>query len=290
MELRHLRYFVAVAEAKSFRKASAILCISQPPLSVQIKNLELELKAALFLREKKKIKLTEAGEVFLIHARSILAEADRAKASAKMAGDGKSGTLKIQFISSAVTGPLQDLVGKFKKIYPLVDIQLSQSTVEQILVDLEKDRIDAGIIREPAALPGSLNGVTILKESYYVALPASHFLRTKKVLTPADLATEGLIIYPRATASGSFDDILYIFSKQGIVPNIMQEAPEQLTIAGLVASGMGYSIVPECMTHIVIPGIIHRPLKGGRNKTGMILVTKKQANATTKNFLKLLNT
>lgn len=285
MELRHLRYFVAVAEVLNFRKAASALNISQPPLSVQIKDLEWELGTELFSREKNRVNLTLAGETFLIRAKSILADASKAKAEANFAALGKCGTIKIEFISSAVTGCLQSIVTKFKRSFPFVEVQLSQSTVRKILEDLKTERVDVGFVRGPVALAPHFSSIMALKESYYVALPSSHDLVKKNSISVHDLRSEKLVIYPRDTAPGSFDDILSIFAKRKIVPEIVQEATEQLTLAGLVASGMGYSIVPECMTRIKIPGVTHRPLSGGQNRTEIRVVAKKQCNSIVRNFL-----
>jgi DNA-binding transcriptional LysR family regulator len=154
------------------------------------------------------------------------------------------------------------------------------------LRDVDSGRIDIGFVRTPVRLAEGMDIKYVLKESYYVALPLGHPLSKAKQLMPKDLQSEKLIIYPRNTASGSFDDILLLFRNQNITPEIIQEAPEQLTIAGLVATGMGYSIVPECMTKIRVPGVVHVKLKGGTNRTGIAIVTRKPAGAIVSSFLK----
>jgi DNA-binding transcriptional LysR family regulator len=286
MELRHLRYFTGVAEALNFRKAAEALHISQPPLSSQIQDLEYELGVKLFLRSKQRISLTDAGKAFLPRAKAILQAAEKAKIATKLAADGKLGFLSIRFISSAVTGTLQKIVSSYKKAYPHVELGIEQSNVEAILKDVRDRKIDLGFVRTPVQLENEMIAVDVLQESYYVALPAGHKLSNKSQVSPKDLREEKLIIYPRNTASGSYDDILLLFSEQNIVPEIVQEAVEQLTIAGLVATGMGYSVVPECMTKIKVPGVIHLPLKGGKNRTGMAIVAKKPLSAIASTFIK----
>ena len=284
MELRHIRYFATVAELLSYRKAAEKLHISQPPLSVQIQDLEREIGVPLFKREKKRITLTEAGSCFQDHARGLLENVERAVEQTRLAAEGKSGLLRIRFISSAVTGVLQENVTRYKKIYPDVQIDLEQSTVEQILSDLKNGKIDAGFVRGPLGEMGSMESRIVTRESYYIALPRNHILARRKILHISDLSQEPLLIYPRNTASGSFDDIVSLFRKVGAVPKIVQEAPEQLTLAGLVASGLGYSIVPECMTKIKIPGVVHRPLAEGKGRTGIFLVVRRDATRLAANF------
>lgn len=285
MELRHLRYFIAVADALSFRKAAETLHISQPPLSQQIMNLEQELGVSLFLREKNRIKLTPEGALFLDRAKAILADAAAAARETRAAAKGETGTLHIHFISSASAGMLQERVMKFKKAWPKVVITLSQSTGEQIITDVLEERIDIGFVRTPVTCPKEVEQKLILREDHIIALPARHPLTRKKSLSPKDLQHEKLIIYPRTGGAEVFDDVISIFRESGISPTIIQEAPEQLTTAGLVAAGMGYSIVPACMMNIKVPGIVHRPFTGGKNRTGIALVFRKQRNAVVENFI-----
>jgi len=287
MELRHLRYFVAVADALSFRKAAEILHISQPPLSQQIMNLEHELGVELFLREKKRIRLTPQGALFLDRAKAILAKAAEAALEARAAAKGETGTLSIHFVSSASAGILQERMTKFKKAYPHVLITLAQSMATQIFRDLLEERIDIAFARTPVAAPKGIEHVTILREDYIVALPAHHPLARKKSISPRDLQHEKLIMYPRSGGPEVFDDVISIFRDGGISPTVAQEAPDQFTTAGLVASGMGYSIVPECMMKIKVPGIVHRPFNGGKNRAGIALVFRKQRSAVVENFISM---
>ena len=287
MELRHLRYFVCVAEQLNFRRAASMLNISQPPLSMQIRDLEYELGCTLFVRQQRKVTLTDAGRLFLPKARAILQEAANAKRDVLLAKQGIVGRMSIRFMSSAVTGKLQDIVSRYKARFPDVLLDLEQSTVDIIRDDVRRGDIDIGVIRLPAYTPEDIEAVTIMKESYFVALPKGHALAKKKEISVRDMAQMGMVIYPRNTVSGSYDDIMELFASEGVVPNIVQTAVEQLTIAGLVATGMGYSIVPECMVHIKVPGVVHRPLKGGRNRTGMALIFRRDAGALIRNFVKI---
>ena len=290
MELRHLRYFVAVAESLNFRRAADALNVSQPPLSKQIRDLEYELGADLFIREKRSIFLTSEGKAFLKAAKDILKAAAKAKSLVQGIKQGVAGRLHINFMSSAAAGLLQSIVRDFKTLYPKVDIRLFQSTVTQIITDLNDGNIDIGFVRLPVSLPENLQSVTILREDYYIALPEDHRLTAKETVKPEDLADENLITFPRHTAPGSFDELIAIFHKRNISPRIVQEAaPEQLTIAGLVAAGVGVSIVPACMSNIKIPGLVHRPLLGGENKTGIAVLSPLKPDTVTANFLACLH-
>lgn len=284
MELRHLRYFVAVADRSSVRKAAEALHISQPPLSMQLKDLERELGAELFVREKRSMRLTEAGKSFLVSARKILEDAQKAKLNAKLAAEGKIGKIAIRFISSAAAGVLQTTVSGFKKNHPLIEFDLQQSYAEKIVKDVADGHIDIGFIRVPFNLPDNILSKLILRESFFVALPKTHHLTKKKEISPIDLKNEKLILDARNTAN-SFHNIISIFTAQGITPKIIQGAIEDLTIAGLVATGTGYSIVPECMTKIRVPGVSHAPLKGGKNKTSIIIITQKTCTPIAKAFI-----
>jgi DNA-binding transcriptional LysR family regulator len=285
MELRHFRYFVAVADAMSFRKAAEVLHISQPPLSQQIMNLEHELGVSLFLREKNRIRLTTEGALFLGRAKAILAQAAEAAQEVRAAAKGETGTLNIHFISSASTGILQERVTRFRKAYPKIIIKLTQSLGTPIFRDLLEERIDIGFVRTPAICPKGVEQKLILREDYIVALPADHPLGRKKSLSPRDLQDERLIIYPRGAGPEVFDSVISIFREGGVNPTTFQETSDQFTTAGLVASGMGYAIVPECMMKIKVPGIIHRPITGGKNRAGIALVFRKQHNAIVENFV-----
>lgn len=288
MELRHLRYFIAVAEEMNVHRAAERLHISQPPLSLTIKQLETELGVALFTREGRGIQITRAGQIYLQYARKILSDAETASEQVRQSHLGLTGRIKIGFASSAITGPLQKSVSAFKAQYPdvIVDMeQMTNATIPQRLID--KD-IDIGLVRVPEYIPDTLMVKDMTKECWCVALPEHHELTKNGAVTIKDLADIRLIFYPRWNNPGGYDDVMNLFREKDVEPRIYQEAPEQMTIAGLVASGVGVGIVPECMATIKIPGVIHRPIKGTKNRTGFAVVTCMDDDLLIQNYLGVL--
>lgn len=290
MELRHLRYFVVVAEEMNIHRAAKRLNISQPPLSVTIQQLEEELDASLFKREGRSIKITRAGENFYNRAKEILKNVEDVSNETKQINDGKTGKLKIGFISSAVTGVLQELVSAHRKHYPDIVLDIQQFGGANIIDGITQGALDVGIERLPVYLPEGVNKENIVKEGWCVAIPKNHPLSKKKHVHVTDLRDENLIFYPRWNSPASYDDVMALFAKNDVVPNIVQEAPEQMTIAGLVAAGMGIGIVPECMSRLPIKNIVHKPLAGTKSKTGFSLIYKNSADILIEQFLDLAKT
>lgn len=286
MELRHLRYFVAVAEEMNIHRAAERLHISQPPLSLTIKQLEEEIGVELFTREGRGIQITRAGEQFLKRARQILTDAEKASIEAKQSSLGITGTLRIGFIGSSVTGILQDCVSVFKKKYPSVSLELQLSTTTGLPSEVADGKYDVAIMRVPQSVPEGVTSKIARRESWMVAIPEKHRLCLKTTVTFKDLENERLIFYPRSNSSDSYDDVMQMFKDHKVVPNIYQETNEQITIGGLVASGMGIGIVPECMSLIKIPGVIHRHLKGTKNRTGFAIIYKNEKDVLVRNFLR----
>ena len=288
MELRHLRYFVATAETLNMRQAADALHIAQPALSVQIRDLETQLGAALFDRHKNRLRLTDAGAVFLERAKDILADSNRAMKEAQLAAQGQIGELRIRFVSSAVTGVLQNAVAAYRTKFPLVRLNLLQSISDIILDELREGKSDIAFVRTALNEADDLIEAAYYPESYLVALPVGHPLATRKKLGAKDLQGMPLIQYPRKTARAPFDHMLSLLSVDGVMPTIAIEAPEQMTIAGLVAAGLGYSIVPECMKRIGVPGVVHVPLNGGEKATGIAVLHRREAGALVKGFASTL--
>lgn len=290
MELRHLRYFVAVAEEMNFHRAAERLRISQPPLSMQIMQLEQEIGTPLFTRDKRSILLTPAGEIFLRHSRKILKESLAAVEDARSAGAGLRGKIRISFVSSAVTGFLQKSISKFSQIYPGVTFELMQSVSLKIAEDVQRNEIDIGIARFPIDLSGyNVREFPQEKEPYCLAVYTGHRLEKKNFARIEDLRNENIIMFPRETAPASHDDVMSIFFEKNITPRIVQEATEQFTISGLVASRLGVAIVPACMKNVTVSGIRHIALKNIRQKTGFTLITRPKPGILERNFLNVVN-
>lgn len=287
MELRHLRYFIVVAEEMNIHRAAKRLNISQPPLSVAIKQLEENIGVDLFLREGRGIKITRAGLLFLDKAKHILENVSKATFEAQQIASGKKGKLKIGFISSAVTGILQNSIFQHKLLYPDVVIEMEQCSGNKIYKKVCNNELDLGIERLPAYSTDGLRVRTLYKESWSVAMHQNHPLAKKDKVGIQDLENLSIIFYPRWNNPISYDDVVDIFQQNGVAFNVAQEATEQMTIAGLVASGMGLGIVPECMSKIHVPNVVHRPLMGTKGRTGFALITRKEPDILVEQFATL---
>jgi DNA-binding transcriptional LysR family regulator len=254
VELRHLRYFVAIAEERSFSRAAERLSIAQPPLSQQIRRLEAELGFPLFERKPHGVALTRAGEVLLGRARAILLACSEAAADAEAAHRGVAGRLKLAFINSAAYDVLPRLLMAFRKAHPDIEVGVREMIIADQLDALADGSIDAGILRPPVD-DARLDALLLAREPFVVALPRGHALRSRSSLTLRDLADEALIAYPRGHPAGFRERIDAALRALGSTPRIVQEATQVHTICGLVAGGVGISIVPIGAQVLAIEGI-----------------------------------
>jgi len=262
MELRQLRYFVAVAEELHFRRAAARLHMSQPPLSQQIQQLETEMGCRLLTRSRRRVELTPAGAAFLSDARAVLAELDGAVATARRIDAGQTGRLRINFVGSALVSIVPDVVQRFRAAHPLVEVDLHErSTVDQ-LRSVKSGAADVGLIRPPLEPDSELNVEIVLRERTVAALPADHPLAALKRNPLRRLAAEPLVLFPRDQAPGFHDLLISSLAGTGVTPRVAQYAPEMLTIIGLVAAGIGVSLVPASVERLALGGVAYRPVGG----------------------------
>jgi DNA-binding transcriptional LysR family regulator len=290
MELRHIRYFVAVAEELHFGRAAKRLHISQPPLSQQIQALETEIDAKLFERSKHRVALTEAGAQFLIHAYSILDLVQNAVATAQRAQKGQVGSLRIGFTGSApYTDIMPRLIARFRKLYPHVELRLVERSSTEQVADLLKDALDLGFTR---ALPSSRSSQVctypLLRERLVVALPTGHKLASHNRLMMRMLADEDFVTYGRAVGTGLYEQLINLSLEAGFTPRVVQEARETSTIIGLVAAGIGISLVPSGMQKIRVANVVYRELRAEGATTEMLLVSRSaERSVLVQNFLHL---
>ncbi len=262
MELRQLRYFVAVAEELHFRRAATRLHISQPPLSQQIRQLEDEMGCRLLSRTRRRVELTAAGEAFLRDARALLAELDGAVATARRIDAGQTGRLRINFVGSALLSIVPRIVQRFRAANPSVEIELRErSTVDQ-LKSVTGGVVDVGLIRPPIAEDHALRVELVLRERTLAALPANHPLAALRRVPLRRLAAEPLVLFPRDQAPGFHDLLVNSLAGTGTPVNVVQNAPEMLTIIGLVATGLGVSLVPASVARLALEGVTYRPVAG----------------------------
>ncbi|MGE7960044.1 LysR substrate-binding domain-containing protein [Pseudomonas sp. NPDC089530] len=262
MELRHLRYFIAVAEELHFGRAAQVLGISQPPLSQQIQVLEQEVGARLFERTNRRVELSEAGRLFLDEARQVLAQVDKAADVARRAQRGELGELKIGFTSSApFNSSIPQAIFTFRQRYPDVHLKLREMSSTQVAEALQDESIQVGIMR-PLPLPDSLSVVELLREPLVAVLGSKHPLvaGSEAGLALAALAHEPFVFFPRSYGSGLYSQLLTLARDVGFTPHFAQEAGEAMTIIGLVAAGLGVSVLPASYQRMRIDGVVYRPL------------------------------
>ncbi len=259
LDLRSLRSFVALAEQQSFGRAAAALDLAQPSLSLQIQKLERDLGVQLFHRTSRIVELTEAGEALLVEARSLLAQARTAVEAAREAATGEAGKLTVGFYDSAPLVIVPTLLRGFCARYPKVHLRFTELSTRQQLAALARGDIDLGIMRGPVAEPG-MASVCVAKETLLVALPDTHPLAKRKSIPAAALRDEPFVLLPRTKGSGLYDEIIMLCHKHGFSPAVVQEANETHMVCGLVAAGMGISIVPSSVRALHVPGIVYRPI------------------------------
>ncbi len=263
IELRQLRYFVAVAEEMHFGRAARRLHMTQPPLSQAIQALEANLGAALFLRTRRSVALTAAGDALLPEARRLLLHAEALPALARRAAAGETGTLSLAFVSIADYNLLPDALREFSAAYPAVQVSLQEATTDIQLEMLAEGVIDAGIVIAP--LPDTtmreIDYLPLLSEPLVLALPehSPHARRGK--ISLKQLADEPLVIFPRRIGPRFQDLILNCFHDAGITPRIGQEAIQMQTIVSLVSAGMGFALVPQSVSNLKRPGVQYRALQ-----------------------------
>ena len=259
MELRQLRYFVAVAEERHFGRAAKRLRLSQPPLSAQIKGLEEELGVKLFQRSTRQVALTDAGRIFLERAEGILEAVEEAKEAAKGADEGVRGRLEIGFISSATLGLLPPAIRLFRERFGGVEIELRELTSAQQIDALYAGEIRVGLVRLPLRAPG-LRFEPLQEESFLVALPSGHPLQALESVPLEAMVDQPLIFFTRQLMPSLHAQIVELFQRVGAFPNVVQHAVHLQTIVGLVASDVGLAILPEPAERLSREGVVYRAL------------------------------
>ena len=291
MELRHLRYFIAVAEELHFGRAARVLGISQPPLSQQIQALEQELGARLFERTNRRVALSEAGRLFLDEARLVLAQVDRASDVARRAQLGELGELKIGFTTSApFTSSIPQAIFAFRQSYPAVHLALQEMNSMEVAAQLEDESIQVGIMR-PLALPESLVVVELLREPLVAIINAGHPLAqgSEQGLHLSELANEPFVFFPRTYGSGLYAQMMDLARAAGFTPLITQEAGEVMTIIGLVAAGLGVTVLPASYRRMRIDGVVYRTLLDPDATSAVWLVQRKdQQSPMARAFVELV--
>lgn len=261
MELRHLRYFVAVADELSFTRAAERLRTAQPSLSQQIRDLEDEVGTQLFARTRRKVELTEAGKVFLTEARLTLAQAERAVARARHVGRKKTSTGTIGFVPAAEVRIFPSILPRLRLRFPELEVELRSlptSEQEQMLLD---DEIDVAFMRKPIHSPEILSEV-VLREPIIAVLPVDHPLAHYAEIDPAQLDGEAFISTHPLFSGDVYNTVEAYFKQHRLQPRVIQVATNILLNLNLIGMGLGYGLLPSYTASLTNPSICTRPLAG----------------------------
>ena len=260
IEFRHLRYFVAVVEQRSFRAAALRLHVSQPPLTRQIHQLEEALGVSLLTRKPRGVEPTDAGQVFYEEARNLLALTAQAASRAQLAGLGQLGRLDVGIFGSAVFGAIPRIIQAFRDRYPQVEVVLHNLDRTGQIRALRERRLTVGFNRFFEDEP-DLSWEVIQTERLHVALHHAHALAGSTHLSLAQIGDQPLILYPRTSRPSFIDQVMRLFHKQGVSPRVIQEVDDVVTAVALVASGLGLSLVTDSACNLRLPGVVYLPLQ-----------------------------
>lgn len=263
MELRHLRYFVAVAEELHFGHAASRLHTSQPSLSQQIRNLESELKVQLLVRTKRRVALAPAGQRFLEEARGILAAADRAVGLARETAREESRKLAIGIYPETDWNLLGRVLPRFAEHVPSVEIVFENLSPDEQVEALREGRLDLGFVALPMEAEGLVSEETG-RARLVVALPKNHPMAGKATLRLEDLSRETYTLWPRRFSPASYDRLLGVFRRAGFGPPITMEGglPSTRTVLGMIAANLTIGLVDPSLRQMAAPGVVFRPLAG----------------------------
>lgn len=277
MELRHLRYFVAVAEELHFRRAAERLHIAQPPLSQQIQALENEIGAQLLVRSKRSVSLTDAGEHFLRRARRILDDAAAASDEAKRVANGEIGEIRVGYTASLPLSPLLPrILSEYRDKCPKVTVNLREMFTPDQFEALRNNALDVGFVRynDPEKPVAGLRLRLLRNDPLYMVLPIKHPLAASNRVTLAQFANERFIAYPENAGADLGVLIRRLCNWAGFAPKIEQAAAEAVTQIGLVAAGLGVAVMPMPMTCIAMDRVRYVPLADNGAFHSMYQVTR----------------
>ena len=286
MELRHLRYFAAVAEHLSFTAAAQSLGVSQPPLSQQIRDLEVEIGVNLFERSSRRVVLTAAGEDFLGNARAVLAQVSDAVDRARTIGTGAAGILNIGMTSSVLAGPAGCLIRAFEQRFRAVDVRIHEMAPTDQIAALKANRTDLSFLRSPPEDP-DLVAHMAWPERLCVAVPREHALAAGRSVAIDVFRSEPLISLG-LESSRFAADIYHACIQRGFTPSISQQVNEASSLINLVAAGFGLAIIPEFVGRARHPGVVVLPIKPSFLSADVYALHHTRRNPVIDNFLALI--
>lgn len=291
MELRHLRYFLAVAAEANVTRAAEKLGIGQPPLSQQIKSLEREIGVTLFRRTAHGVALTGAGEVFQVEAARVLDDAQRAVKAAQRAERGEVGYMRLGFTGSAAFNPVVPAaVQRFKSIYLEIELTLEEANTPTLIEALVEGRLDAAFLRLGQDKPDGVRWRPLPDEPMKIVLPSSHPFAARRQLPMVALAQAPFVLVPGPAGATLYSDIVEACRIAGFQPILAQPAPQISSVINLVAAGVGVSIVPASLAQVQVKGVRYLDIRPPAPVARLALAWKTDnSSPIIENFVSLLN-
>ena len=288
IELRHLRYFLAVAETLHFSRAARRLGMAQPPLSQQIKRLEQLLGHALFERTTRGVKLTPAGQLLARRARSTMEKVDEDLAQVRRLGRGEEGTLTVGFSGSVMFTELPAAIQSFRHRYPKVELRLRELVTSAQIAALLNGQIDLAFLRDGDPTEG-IRITTLLKEKYVAVLPEAHALARRRTLSVKALEGEPFVMFARRMGPLAYDRTIACCERGGFRPNIVQDAPQWLTLVRSVSAGLGVTLAPACVARVAVPGVVYREVNAACRTSIDLGVKVGVESVLARNFTEIAN-
>jgi DNA-binding transcriptional LysR family regulator len=287
MELRHLRYFLAVAEELNFTRAAARLGINQPPLSLQIRQLEKEIGTPLFRRKARGVELTNAGKLMLEEARIILRQVERAKTGVQRRGRGETGRINIGSSGGTYFHPLiPTIIREYRSHYPDIVVFPAASNTPLLVARLQAGQIDVALLRTPISDSEGLVLEQLVDEPTVIVVPSGHSLSAGTSAPLSALAEENLVLFPREINPSNYDSIIAACIRAGFRPKLGQEAPQIVSCIPMVAAGLGVSIVPQSTARICGDAVAHLSIEGDGPRALISLAHRRDdRSAAVQNFV-----
>jgi DNA-binding transcriptional LysR family regulator len=259
MEFRHLRYFLALAEELHFGRAARRLSMSQPPLSLNIQQLEASVGARLFTRNSKEVRLTAAGEAFVPRARALLEQAGEAARYARDVDQGMAGALQVGFVGGMLYRGLPQMLRQFMALHPKLRLALTELSSQDQLIELAHDQLDLGFVHT-TRVPADMSRLLFASEPFVCCLPADHALARKRNVSLRLLQGESFAVIARLVSPDYHERILSICTEAGFFPEIRYELRSWLNVVSLVSQGMGVALVPQSLARAALPDAVFLPL------------------------------
>lgn len=284
-DLKLLRYFLAVAEELHFGRAAARLNMSQPPLSLHIKELESQLGTLLFIRHSRSVALTHAGKVLMEESRRLLASANQALARVEQIGRGEAGRIELGIVGTAMWSEVRTVMRTFLKEHPNVDVVFAKSPVMQ-MAQLERQELDIGIWRMATEPTAGFTSVRLREAAFLVAMPEDHRLIREPSVALADLQDEYFVTMPSAHSDWAF--LHRVCQQAGFSPMIVREAVEPQTVLAMISMGMGITLAADSYAQMQWPGVVFRPLKERIPADLYVVYNEKQVTPAVKTLIETL--